>query len=72
MKNKESKIVGAVAGILSLVCMEVLRKTGCLTGWNELERVVLAIIIGWGALMLTRRIKGPEKTNSPEGPVGLE
>ena len=69
MKKKKSKTVGVAAGILSLVCMEVLRKTGCLAGWNELERVAFAVVLAWVVLRLIKCFAGPEKTTSLEGPV---
>ena len=69
MKQKHSKTIGAVAGALSVIALQVLKRTGCLAGWNELSRIALTAFLGWGFVMLLRRFSGPAEIPSSSEPI---
>jgi len=69
MKKKDSRTVGAAAGILSVLVLEVLERTGSLAGWHGLYRIALATALGWSVHMLVRRFSPSAGTIPSNDPI---
>ena len=69
MKQKHSKTTGAVAGALTVLTLQVLKRTGCLAGWNELSRIALTAFLGWAFVMLVSKFSGPAEITATNEPI---